>query len=544
MAALSRRWRNALPAVSVVLTLGLTVAGCSSSASEPKGPQTRASGVAGGTLEVLAGAGAVAHLDPQRMTTPAEADLGRLLYRGLTAYPTTTAPAHALPDLAAGPGKPSDHAKTWTFTLRPDVKFEDGTAITSADVRRAVERSFDKSLGGPPAYLRDLIDCGHGYAGPASGSCMAIETPDPTTVVFHLRVSTGDFPDVVARPAFLPVPDSSDLDRHPVSSGPYRVASYTPGQQLTLERNPQWQQASDLLRPALPDHVDVSLGVSPADAVRRLRENTGDDARAVLLGVDVPPDLAAAVTDDQSLAGRVDVGFDGSVDAVALGTDVAPLDNVAVRKALVYALSRAAYRQAEGGKALGRLATTLLSPGLASYRVFDLWQAPPDGDPAKARQALAAAGHGDGFTLAFDPRGDPAAVGWMRETLARVGVKVHVLGPADKGVTPALTMVRWTPSRPAAAAVLSPLVCDCGRHNVSGYSSNDVDQRIAAARQQTAPDQAEQEWAQVDMRALQDVPLVPLLHRQVIRLHGPAVTNAHVTTAYGGEYDLAALSVG
>lgn len=536
-----RRAARPLAAVAVV-ALTATLAGCTSSASTATGPATRATGDRGGTLQVLAAAGAVNHLDPQRMRTPAEADLGRLLYRGLTAFPTTAGDRHAVPDLAAGPGRPSDDATTWTFTLRRGMRFQDGSVITSADVRRGVERAFIPAFGGAPAYLTDVLDCGKAYAGPPSGDCPAIDTPDPDTVVFHLRMPVGDFPDVVALPAFLPVPGGDDLDTHPVASGPYQVADYQPGQRLVLERNQQWQAASDPVRPALPDRVEVSLGQNPDDVVRRLSGpaggSDGDDATAVPLGVALPVTSAGPTADDKS---RLDRGFDDGVDALALNTTVPPLDNVAVRTALIYAVSRTSYRDARGGAAAGAPATTLLSPALPAYRSFDLWHAPADGDVQKATTALSRAGYPNGFTVTLDDSGDAAGARAVIAALQRAGVTVQLAKPGQQPV--GMTLVHLVPDRPAAVDVLRPLLCTCGSHNVSHYASSDVDSRIDAAEKLTTPADAEQAWAEVDMRALQDVPIIPLLHRQVTRVHGAKVGNARLSPMYGEEYDLAALSV-
>jgi len=537
-----RRIARPLATVATVVALTATLGGCTSSASTQPGPSTRATGDRGGTLQVLAATDAIRHLDPQRMRTPAEADLGRLLYRGLTAFPATASDRHAVPDLAAAPGRPSDDAKTWTFALRRGMRFQDGSAITSADVRRGVERAFTPAFGAPPAYLTDVLDCGKGYAGPTTGDCPAIDTPDPDTVVFHLRLPVGDFPDVVALPAFLPVPEGDDLDTHPVSSGPYQVADYQPGQRLVLERNQQWDAASDPIRAALPDRVEVALGQDLDSVVRRLTgpagNGDGDGATAVPLGIALPVADAGATADDKA---RLDRGFEDGVDALALNTTVPPLDNVAVRTALVYAVSRAGYREARGGRAAGEPATTLLSPALAAYRSFDLWHAPADGDVAKATAALSRAGYPDGFTVTLDDSGDAAGGRAVMAALERAGVTVQLAKPGQQPV--GMTLVHLVPDRPAAADVLRPLLCTCGDHNVSHYASDDVDHRIEAAEKLTVPAAAEQAWAEVDMRALQDVPVIPLLHRQVTRVHGAKVGNARLSPAYGEEYDLAALSV-
>ena len=89
-----------------------------------------------------------------------------------------------MPDLAESLGKASDDNKTWTYKIRQGVKFEDGTAVTSTDVKYAVARSLDKDiLVNGPTYFGDLLDL-QGYAGPykdkdlTMANFTAIETPD------------------------------------------------------------------------------------------------------------------------------------------------------------------------------------------------------------------------------------------------------------------------------------------------------------------------------------------------------------------------------
>ncbi|MBO0808737.1 MAG: ABC transporter substrate-binding protein, partial [Actinobacteria bacterium] len=106
-----------------------------------------------------------------------------------------------VPGLASSLGTPSDNNKTWTFHLKPGVKFEDGTPVTSQDVKYAVERTFDRTvLPNGPSYFATLLagNAAH-YPGPfkhRSKNIMgltAVTTPDSSTVVFHLNQPFADF---------------------------------------------------------------------------------------------------------------------------------------------------------------------------------------------------------------------------------------------------------------------------------------------------------------------------------------------------------------
>ena len=134
-----------------------------------------------------------------------------------------------VPDLATGPGAISDHGLTWTYHIQPDVKFEDGTTVTSADVKYAVERTFDRTLFPlGPAYFTFLLG-GNAktYPGPYKDPAKnkfgltAIQTPNPTTIVFTLAAPFADFNYVAAIPQSAPVPPAKDTGAnyqlHPMS---------------------------------------------------------------------------------------------------------------------------------------------------------------------------------------------------------------------------------------------------------------------------------------------------------------------------------------
>src|ERR1022692_3699205 len=123
-----------------------------------------------------------------------------------------------VPDLATGPGVVSDNGLTWTYHIQPDVKFEDGTTVTSEDVKYAAERTFDRSKLplGPNYFTLLLAPQKPAYPGPYVDPAKnqmglnAVQTPNPTTIVFHLAQPFADFNYVVAIPQTAPVPPSQD----------------------------------------------------------------------------------------------------------------------------------------------------------------------------------------------------------------------------------------------------------------------------------------------------------------------------------------------
>jgi peptide/nickel transport system substrate-binding protein len=279
---------------ATVLTGALTA--CQGDAGTTSGAAFDPATCQGGTLSVL-NQGGITHLDPARLYTSGGGNIPSLLFRTLTTRnrqpgEAGTKPA---PDLATDLGTPSDGAKTWTYHLRDGIFFEDGTPITAADIKYGIERSFAPELPGGAPYLRDWLVDAAGYQGPYKqpDGIKAIETPDAKTIVFKLRKPEGDFPFLATATQFAPVPKAKDkgvdYENHPVSSGPYMVASYEKKKSLSLVRNPHWTAKSDTLRYACPDKIEVTSGLDAAVINQRLVTGAGQDANAVTTDAVVGP---------------------------------------------------------------------------------------------------------------------------------------------------------------------------------------------------------------------------------------------------------------
>jgi peptide/nickel transport system substrate-binding protein len=204
-------------------------------------------------------------------------------------------------DLAEGLGVPTDGGKTWTYKLRSGVKYEDGSTVTSKDVKYAVLRSTDKeTFPNGPAYFEQFLNLPAGYKGPYKSKGMntdsAITTPDDQTIVFHLKIPFGGFDYMAQLSQTAPVPEAKDTGakykEHVISSGPYMFATNEIGKHFTLKRNPNWDQATDPNRKALPDGYDVTLNVNADDIDNRL---ISGDLQVDVAGTGVQPASLARV---------------------------------------------------------------------------------------------------------------------------------------------------------------------------------------------------------------------------------------------------------
>ncbi len=558
------RTKRARLALGAALGL-LSTAACT--ASNGSGSAGDAAAVRGGTLHVLSSID-LEHLDPARAYVTSSQDVGRLIYRTLTTF--APAPGQAggkiVPDLATDTGRPSDGAKTWTFTLKEGVKYEDGRPVTSKDVKYGVERTFAAELPEGPPYARLWLAGGEAYKGPYlnPAGLASIEAPDDRTIVFRLNRPVSDFGSAVSLPMFAPVPQDKDTgvgyDNRPFSSGPYKIDKFEPKKQLTLVRNTSWDPATDTVRKGLPDQVVIDLNLDPAVLDQRLIAGQGPDADAVALEP-IGPASVGRVLNDPQLKQRLVTGESINTRFLSMNTKHQPLDDVRVRQAVEYALDKDALRTTRGGPIAGELATTLLPPNLPGHASEDPYPSKDGkGDPAKAKALLAEAGHASGVVLTLDT---PATAGGkaqgeaVQASLARAGITVKINEISSSAFystvgSPArqhdLVIDGWTPDWPGASTYL-PILFDGrqitseGNNNRAQYDSAEVNRRLDEIGAMGDPAAAQAAYGELAKQIMRDAPVVPFLWDKAAILVGPNVTGAYGHTAFVGRLDLVSLGL-
>lgn len=268
--------------------------------------------VRGGTLRILRDDD-YDHLDPQRIQTLQATALGHLLFRTLTMFAEDGEGGWRLVgDLAENPGRDVDgDGRTWEFTLKPGLRYEDGREITAADVAHGIARSFEESLAGGPHHLQDWLHGNGPYAGPFTDGTQEVpglEVRDTRVLVLRFPEPRPDLPFAAALVTTVPVPADADTGesygKAPLASGPYRIAEHLPGDRLVLERNPHWDPATDAVRHDHPDRVEIELAVDAGAQSLRARASEGADAFAVAEN-NAPEDVARLLLEDPGLAPRL-----------------------------------------------------------------------------------------------------------------------------------------------------------------------------------------------------------------------------------------------
>ncbi|KQT92147.1 ABC transporter substrate-binding protein [Marmoricola sp. Leaf446] len=478
------------------------------------------------------------------------------------------------PDLATDLGKSSNGGKTWTYTLRDGVKMEDGSEITSADVKHAVLRSTDKkTFPNGPAYFEAMLDLPEGYQGPYksknANTDRAIQTPDDKTIVFNLKEPFAGFDYLAQLPQTAPVPEDKDTGSkyrsHPLSSGPYMFdGNFDVARGFTLKRNPEWDPATDPNRKALPDEMVVKTGLEANDLDNQIVAGTID---VDIAGTGVQSAALPKVLQQADLRERADNPVNARLWYTSINPTVKPLDNIECRKAVMYAMSPTVYQNAYGGEyAGGDIATTLMPPQIPGYKDFDLWgfKKNPDGQPDKAKEALQACGS-EGFETniayrAERPKEKATAEGFQ-QALEKVGIKANPR-PLPEGDyfsgtcglpsyvvknNIGLCVNGWGADWPDGYGFLSQIV-DGRVIRETGGSSNtsvripEVEDMLDKAIVEQDEDTRNEMWGAIDERVMEEAVIYPGVYAKAVLLRSKNATNVFVNESFG-YYDYTAMGV-
>lgn len=577
--------KRTVAAVAATAALAMVVSACSSS-NEPSpsdssgfnaavGQVYNPSDYKGGTLKF-----AISEdwdsVDPGDTYYGLSWNLVRLYSRSLVMY--TPAPGSEglklTPDLAESLGTPSADGLTWTYKLRSGLKFEDGSPITSKDVKYAVMRAIDTTgtmehgVGIQGGYLQALLALGSDTYGPYAAPGVdnpAITTPDDLTIEFHLSQPFSGFDYIAMLPLTAPVPESADdgvnYKEHVVSSGPYKFANYEAGQGFTLVRNENWDPATDPNRKALPDSYEIKLGVAADDIDNQIASG---DLDVDLAGTGVQSAMLSQVLDDTNpLHARADNPGSARQWYTSIVNRTAPLDDVHCRRAIEYAADRTGYQIAYGGAlAGGDISTQMLVPPIPGYQKFDLYPvADNTGDVDKAKDELSQCGQPDGFEIGIAFRSDrpkeQAVAESLQQSLGRVGIKLTLVGHPTSGYFSAFTdeflaenhiglatngwAADWNDGYGFLGAIVDSRLIGPGSSNL-GVDDPAIDALIDQALAEPDLDARTAIWSEVDKKVMEGAFILPGVWSKAVTLRSKNAANVFVNEAFG-QYDYLAMSV-
>ncbi|GAA1807419.1 ABC transporter substrate-binding protein [Planosporangium flavigriseum] len=579
--------RGAVVAGTVALALGLSACGGGGSSSDnaSKGASGYNAGVhgivnpsekKGGTLR-FGYTSDVDSLDPTRIYYASGQNFMRAFYNRTLLTPASKPGADGLilePDMAEVLPEISADKLTYTFKLKKGLKFEDGTPVTSKDVKYGIERSFatDVLSGGPP-YLKDMLDQGQNYPGPYKDTdpeklgLKSVQTPDDSTIVFKLAAPFSDFPYLLVMAAGA-VPKAKDTGEkytnHPVSTGPYMVEKFDPGKKLTMVRNPNWDPATDKTRKALPDRIEMTLQMNADELDKQLLDGTLD----LDFGqTGVQQAAQAKILLDPNLKKNADAPNNGAIRYAALSTQVAPFDNVHCRKAVQYATDKTAIQTARGGSENGGdIAVNMLPPNIGGHDPkldpYNTKSGKPQVDKAKEELKLCGKPNGFETKIAVRNKGkEPKMAEALQQSLAAVGIKATIdqsdaslyfrstIGsPANvhsKGY--GIMVAGWLADFPTGYGYLDVLVdgrliLPSGNNNYEELNDPEINSLIDQAKAEPDAKKAQAIWSQINAKVMDTASLVPFVYEKAMNYRNPRLTNVF-QDQYWGEWSFGQLGV-
>lgn len=289
------------------------------------------------------------------------------------------------PEVASRLPRVSRDLKTYTFTLRRDFRFSDGTPVRPSAFARAINRTLVPGMKSPwAAYTRDIVGAERVLKGKTEAAPGVVARG--STLVVRFKRPVPDFPAQTASylcavPPTLPA-DPEGVAVYP-AAGPYYVAEYRPGERVVLRRNPFYAGK----RPQHVDSFNVDLRLaSQEEVLDRIESGDADWGWALPLAYfDPARRLVAKYVVNRS---QFFVEPSSTFRGYAFNTS-RPLfrDNPQLRRAVNFAIDRAALRRASGGEFSSKLADQYLPPSVAGFSDARIY--PLEGPDLRRARALA-----------------------------------------------------------------------------------------------------------------------------------------------------------
>ncbi|GIH59526.1 ABC transporter [Microbispora siamensis] len=517
-------------------------------ADDSKGPAPEVPGAKSGGTVYMIDRDDFSHLDPGRVYLNYNSSVSHLFTRQLTAYKhDDSGNIKLVGDLATDTGTTTDGGKTWKFTLKDGLKWQDGTPITSGDIKYSFERLFADFITEGPDYAETWLvpdpkkPFRDQYKGPYDGKELdTIETPDDKTVVFHLNGAHPDFNFTVAMTGYGAVPKAQDTkqkyDKQPFSSGPYKIVSHITDKSMDLERNENWDPKTDPIRHAYPDKFHMEFGIQSQQSTERFLADAGNDKNAFTFHNAVAPERVQEVLGNAEVMKRSVQGLTPFTTFYNINTK--RITDVNVRKAIITAWPSKQIQQIGGGEInTGKIATTVMSPTVLGYEAFDLYGklAKPEGDPEAAKALLAKSGTPNPTVVyAYNqtPTQEKVTVA-IKEALTKAGFKVvakplnagtyyDAIGPVDNKYD--IYWGGWAADWPTGSTAIQPqydgrLISD-NAPNYTHLNVPEINDAIDKANAITDAAEAGKAWAAIDRQIMDQAAIVPEYYQTYFGLYG------------------------
>jgi peptide/nickel transport system substrate-binding protein len=516
--------------------------------------QSLTGGKRGGTLQVLQEID-FEHLDPGIAYFSVDYAVVFATQRPLYSQkPNSSEPS---PDMAEGTPEITDGGKTVTVHIKKGIHFSPpvNREVTSSDVAYAIERGANPNVANP--YIASYFKSIEGEPTASGGPMKGIETPNSSTIVFHLSEPKGQ---LVANALVLPltaaVPKEyaekfdknkpSDYSNYQVATGPYMLKNnsegkvlgigYVPGKSATLVRNPNWNPKTDF-RPAYLNEIDVKIGGTSTVIGRQVLEGTNVVQNESSVA---QPNVRLAAEKYKS---QLEISPGGGDHYIGVNNKVGPFKSVDLRKALWAALDRTALNKLRGGELVTNVATHFIYPTINGFEQAGGLKGPtgsqfefnehPEGDMAVAEKYMKLGGYPTGkytgheVTTMVASTGDPfeQQAELIQQTLKNLGfpVKLTLLETSTmyakycnvpKEEITICPSVGWIADFPDPQTVLNitfngTTIVPTGNVNWGQTNVPKINAAMAAAENVVGKEARAKAWAAIDKELVEDAADIP-----------------------------------
>jgi peptide/nickel transport system substrate-binding protein len=480
----------------------------------------------------------------------------RMTGDGLVAFNQASglAGTELVPDLARSLPAPTDGGRTYTFRLRPNIRFSNGKPLRAADVRWTFERYY--RVGGLPVTDYDGIVGGARCAKRPKHCNLSrgiVAHDAARTVTFHLVAPDPEFLYKLALPFGYVVPAGTTTHevetRSLPGTGPYEITRFHAGHDFTLTRNRFFHEWSQAAQPdGYPHEIVVHLGGSGNTQFGSVVAGKADFASSSFAAP--PPSHAEIDVIKTRSASQVHENPYPGWQGLFLNTHLAPFDNLDARRAVSYAIDRAAAVSYSGGTDFAATTCQILPPDFPGYRPYCPYTARPGAggvwsarDLAHARALVARSGtRGTAVTVWTTPAVSgfgAAAIKTLRLLGYRVSTKPasdadYLAGVADSRNRAQIGFWGWGADYPVASNFFTPMfTCasflpgNPNNENASEFCNPGIDRMIEQSlRQEAVNTQASiADWARVDRAVVDQAVMLPLINPKNVDVVSKRVGN-------------------
>lgn len=443
--------------------------------------------------------------------------LQKLLFRGLIDFDATG--TRLVPDQASD-WNISPDGKTYTFHLKPGVRFSNGREVEAEDYVFSLERILDPRTGSVgQSYYMDIAGAKEFTEGRAT-HVTGLRAPDRRTLVIQLAKPSFTFRYMLtmmfasALPRDVVRQQGANFRPHLIGSGPYEVRHWRRDVRWRFERNPQYSGTEGWV-----DSVDVQFGGDVSLRVMMVERGEIDRTKADAVS-------ALRYARDPRLRSALHWVTPVNTGYLFLNTEMKPFDDPRVRQAMNHAIDKRRLMQLAGGLAVAADSVVPPSmpwtnPGLPSYEY----------SPDKARALLREAGLPNGFKTGLwfiNARAiDKRLAEGMQQELRAVGIEVQLEGinqsafevKARSRRQVACGIWSWSQDYPDPSNFLDVLlngdrITDQDCNNLAFYSNPEVNRRLALAGDSFDPETRLRLFREAESIVMQEAPWVPLYHQR------------------------------